>query len=371
MDKKQTNSLTSYEITFTLVGIAIGVYILSAAGDVTKDAQQDGWISMMLGSIYPLYVVLIGGYIIKNHTKDNILTLSKKYLGAILGNILNFIFLLQFIFYLTFMTATIITLLRTYQITLLSPIKTVFVTLSIAAYAASRGIKTIAKINVVVFYFIVLLVTSSFAALKYGSFLNIMPVGSSGITNIFKSASESVQSYFAIEILLLIHPFAQESKSIKTAALKAVLLVSIIYAWIVFITIYFLGIEVIPLSFWPSIMVFNSIHLPLINNFITIFMFLWTFIFLKSMANQYFIISFILKDFINISIKKICLIMFPPVIYLSLLFSREPKFSEYFNASAVYILVFNISYITIIALLIFSKQKRIKNSMKGVNKKTL
>lgn len=371
MDKKQINSLTSYEITFTIVGTVIGIYILSATSDVTKLAYQDGWISMLLGGIYPLYIVIIGSYIIKKHPKDNILTLSKKYLGSILGSTLNFIFLLQFILYLSSMVVSITGMIRPYNISYLTVLKTIFVIVTIACYAASKGIKVVAKINVIIFYIIFFLIIFSMAALKTGSILNIMPVGGSGVSNIFKGIVASFQSYNAIEILLLIHPFAKEGVSVKNAALKAVLLISIIYTWVTFITIYFLGIDLIPSAFWPSIIVFQSIHIPLINNFVTIFMVLWALVFFKSMTNQYFVIAFILKNFIKINIQKISFLIWPIVVYLSLLFSKEPKYSEYFNSLAVYILIFNISYVSIIGFLIFLKEKKIKNSYNELNKKTL
>jgi len=362
MDKKQSNSLTSYDITFILVGTVIGVYISSAAVNITKNAQQDGWISMLLGAIYPLYIVFIASYIIKKHPKDNILILSKRYLGNILGNILNIIFLTQFVFYIAFVTSSIIRTLRTYSITLLSPMKTALVLVVIAAFAASKGIKTVAKINIVVFYFILALAIFSMMALKEGNMLNVMPIGGAGAINILKGAEKSFYSYTSIEILLIIHPFAQENKVIKSAAFKAVFIICFIYTWIVFITIFYLGIEVINLSYWPSIMVLHSVHLPLINNFVTVFMLFWNMIFLKSITNQYYIITLILNDFTKINIKKICLFIWIPLVYLSLLFYREPKFSEYFSASAIYILIFNISYVTIIALLIFLNQKKIKKS---------
>lgn len=369
MDKKQINSLTSYEITFILVGTVIGVDLLSVSRDITKLSHQDGWISMLVGAIYPLYIVFIGNYIIKIHPKDNILILSKRYLGNILGNILNVIFLTQFVFYITFITSSIIRILRTYNITLLSAMKAGLVLVSIAAFTASKGIKTVAKINIVVFYLILALAIFSMMALTEGNILNVMPIGGAGVINILKGAEKSFYAYTSIEILLVIHPFVQERKIIKGAALKAVFIICLIYTWIVFISIFYLGIDVINLSYWPSLMVLHSVHLPLINNFTTIFMLFWNMIFLKSITNQYFIITLILNDFTKINMKKLCLFIFPLVIYFSLVFLNSDKFKEVFATSAVYFLIFNLSYVTILGILIFFKEKKINKSMK--HKKTL
>ena len=368
MDKKQINSLTSYEITFLLVGTVVGVDLLAVAGNVTKIAHQDGWISMIIGSIYPLYIVLVGSYIIKIHPKENILVLSKKYFGNIFGNILNFIFLLQFISYISYITSAIIDMLRTYNVTFLSPIKAAFVLVAIGAFAVSKGIKPVAKINLIVFSFILALALLSAMALNDGNILNTMPIGGVGIKNILRGAEKSFYSYTPIEILLLIHPYAQESKLVKNAAYKAVFIICALYTWIIFICIVYLGVEIISLSYWPSIMVLHSIHIPLINNFVTIFMLFWNMIFFKSITNQYFIITFILNDLTKVSIKKLCLFIWPMVVYFSLIFLNNKRVKELFQASAIYFLIFSVSYVTIIAIFIFFKQKSIKNSMKQISK---
>lgn len=364
MDKKQIDSLTSNEITCTLVGTVIGIYLLRAAGDVTAISQQDGWISMLLGGLYPLFVVLISTYIIKKHPRDNILILSKKYLGSFMGNILNLMFFIQFMLYLTFITASIINLLETYGISFLNPLKTVMLIVAIAAYTSSNGIKAVAKINIIVLYFLFFVILLLLTTLDEGSILNVMPFGGSGVSNILKGVTKSVQSYSTIEVILLMHPFARKNVSVKSAAFKAVLIICIIYTLVIFITIYYLGIELIPKAFWPSILVFHSIHIPLINNFVTVFMFIWSIIFLKSASNQYFFVTFIVGHYIKAKPQKICLFLFPIVVPIILLFSTNPKYGEYFSSLSSYIVIFNMLYISIIAFLIFLKEKKLKNSMK-------
>ena len=59
--------------------------------------------------------------------------------------------------------------------------------------------------------------------------------------------------------------------------------------------------------------------------------------------------------------------MWPAVVFMASLFSKDPKYAEYFSSVAIHIVIFNISYVTITALLIFFKQKRIKNSIKEAN----
>ena len=86
--------------------------------------------------------------------------------------------------------------------------------------------------------------------LKDGSFLNISPIFGTGIVNILKGSLDSVYDYSLLEIIFLIYPFINDSRKIKNSVLKAVGFTAIIYTWITFITIYYLGKDIIPKTIW-------------------------------------------------------------------------------------------------------------------------
>ena len=86
---KKNKQITSYQLFFILVGCVIGMSVTSLPADVVSIAKQDGWVSTIIGGIYPLYIVLIGGIIIRKYPDSNIMSLSKAYFGKIIGNILN------------------------------------------------------------------------------------------------------------------------------------------------------------------------------------------------------------------------------------------------------------------------------------------
>ncbi|MBU3114241.1 GerAB/ArcD/ProY family transporter [Clostridium lacusfryxellense] len=96
---KKNRLLTSVELFFILVGCIIGMSVTSLPANVVSIAKQDGWISTIIGAIYPLYIVLIGGIIIKKYPDSNIMNLSKAFFGKIVGNVLNLLFMFQFLFY--------------------------------------------------------------------------------------------------------------------------------------------------------------------------------------------------------------------------------------------------------------------------------
>ena len=62
MDKAKKNLLEESETTAILVGFIIGINILALPNGVVQDAKQAGWISVIVGGLYPLYIALLSIY---------------------------------------------------------------------------------------------------------------------------------------------------------------------------------------------------------------------------------------------------------------------------------------------------------------------
>ena len=280
--------MTTSELTFTLVGSVLGVALLSLPNDVIKYAKQDGWISCILGALYPTYMIFTADYMCKRFPKDNILKLSKRHLGGFLGTILNIIFISYFCFLATEIASSVSNVVRVHMTPFITNCKFLSVFFLAPAFIAYKGVKTLGKVNELFFYLTIAIVLIPIAVLKYGLLLNLMPVFGSGMINIIKSAGQSIYSYCGIEILFLIYPYLQNSKDLKRAGLKSVFILIFIYTWFTFTVIYYLGIDIIPKFLWSTIVTAEAIKLPIINNFRYIFMVLFSFIMLKSVANHYY-----------------------------------------------------------------------------------
>ncbi len=152
MNINRDNELTEMQFTLILIGSMMGVGILSLPNDVIKISKQDGWISVLLGSVYPLYIVFIANYLGKNYPKENMLMLSKKFFGKILGTILNLIFILHFIIISTKVASDVSNVLHIYVVQFLDKWSMLIVMYCIIAYAIYGGTKTVGKLNEIIFF---------------------------------------------------------------------------------------------------------------------------------------------------------------------------------------------------------------------------
>ena len=163
---KKQSYLTVSQFALIIFGSIVGVGILSLPNGVVKEAHQDGWISTLIGGIYPLYVVIIARYISKKFPNDSILILSKKYFGRILGSIFNLIFATYFIFIASMIASYYTNLMRNYIVGFLTPFKIIAILFICIIYAASRGLKVIGRISEISFYLTIILLLSPIPALR-------------------------------------------------------------------------------------------------------------------------------------------------------------------------------------------------------------
>lgn len=357
MDKDTDSLITSSELTTILVSVMLGVGVLSLANSVVKTAKQDGWICCILGAIYPLYMVFIASYLCKKSPKENVLALSKKCFGKILGTILNIVFLGFFLLIGSAVASGISNLLRIYMVTFLTNYQFLLMFLLIPAFIAYKGIKTLTRVSEVIFYLTLPLFIVPIAALKEGTILNVMPVFNSGLINILKASKETVYAYTGIEFIFLIYPYLQDGKNLKKSGIKSVIITMLIYTWFVFITIYYLGIDIIPKFIWSSVSVSEAVIIPIINNFRYIFMVLWSTILFRTIAIYYYGFTYGLSETIKkIKRKDFVLLVFALYIWISSIYGNPTLRGNILDKIIPLYSGFNLVYISIIALILAMKK---------------
>lgn len=357
MSDHADNLLTSSQLIHILVGILIGTSILYLPNSVIEISKQDAWISCILGAIYPLYLIFLANYMYKKYPKDNILVLSRKYFGRFLGTILNFIFSLYFLLSVTVVASGFANVFTIYATTFLKPTQIILVTLIVPAYISYKGIKPLGRICQLIFYLTFLLFLIPVSAIKYGLLLNIMPVFGSGITNILKGVKETAFSYSGMEFLFLIYPYYKNKKNFLKCSIIATSITLFVYTWLTFITIYYLGIDISPKFLWPVVTLSESIQIPIINSFRYIFICLWSLLILRCTTNFYYALSYGLSQIIkNINHQKFALLLYPLIFYLSTLLGPPTKRRSISGKLIPYSVLFNLIFISTIALLIRLKK---------------
>jgi len=349
MENKSNSVLTTNQTMAIIVGSMIGIGILSLPTDLTKIAENDGWIAVVIGSLYPFYIVLCAILIFKDNSyhNTNIVEISKNYFGKILGSVFSFVFAFQFFIYMIITTASMSNLLRVHLVLFLEQYKLAIPILLISVYAASKGIKALGIINQIIFYTAIPLILITFLAIKRGNILNIQPILGAPFSSILKASIETVYSFLGIEFIFLIVPLMKYKNKIKSSFLKSILIVIIVYIWLNFISIYYLGPDVAKNLYWPTLSIAETIYVPGISDFKFVFLSLWISIIIQTIANQnyffYYSLTIIFKK-INSNIIYIIVFILSVIIVNRLCsFIAVSKINKYIN---IFYLIFNLIFIT-------------------------
>ncbi len=349
--------LTVSQFIFIIFGCIVGVGLLSLPNGSVEVAHQDGWISTLIGGIYPLYVVLIARYISKKFPDDTILTLSKRYFGKFIGSILNLIFATYFIFFATMISSYYSNLMRSYSIGFLSSFKVIAILFILIIYVSSRDLKVLGVLSEICFSLTAILILSPIAALKFPNMTNIHPVFGSGFSSIAKGSMKSAFAYSGAEIILLIYPFLKKKEKMLISSLISVAFVVVMYVWCVFVTTYYLGPDIVEKSHWSFLLVTGSVTISVINNFRYVFMFLWSLIAFKSISINSYASIYILKDITpKIKMKQLCFFMYPLFVFITLKYGNEISRVPISENITKYYVLFNLSYMTVIAILVLLKR---------------
>ncbi|WP_032123276.1 GerAB/ArcD/ProY family transporter [Clostridium amazonitimonense] len=363
---KEAELLNSSDVTSFLICSLIGVELIRLSYTVATITQQDGWLPVILGSIYPLYIILLCNYIAKKFPCHDLIDISKILFGKVLGSILVLIFCIQFILYIPQMISDVISINYVYISPHLSPTKISIITTLIVFYSATRGLKVLCKASAPIVILTLLLTIFVSLPIKRGSILNLMPILSTAkISKILEASINTSYSYTTIELILLIHPFVKNKKNLKRDSLISLLVVTIMYTWTVVINLYLFGTETIIKTNWPLVFNSESLITSAIISFRYIFLFLWSPNAYIAMSIEYYILSYIVSKTFNFSIKKVSIVLLPIFIVASVLMYNLKMLNFTKTFAVPYLVIFNIAYITSLTIFTYikSKKNRLQNSL--------
>lgn len=357
MNERKKEFITESQMRKFLIGSSLGAEILYLPNELIKSGKQSSYIFVIIGLIYPVFIVLSANYMCKYYPNQNILKLSKRFLGKLLGTFFNILFLTQFLFYIITRSVQLSNMVQVHVVYFLNTEAIIGIIIVICCYCSYKGIRSIFRVNEIVL-FLYLMIFVPAGALTYGSILNLLPAFSIDSSNLIYGIFTSFASYFGIEVILIFYPFMEDKSKVKKAGIEAALFTGIILTWFVFITIYYLGIDIIPDYLWSFIQTTKALRIATIKNFVFIFVFFWTIIVIRSIVNIYYTSIFILENLISrIKREAYSFLLIPIVFILSIKFKNETLIRNMLSMSHYFIIIFNMLFVSVITLLVYKEGK--------------
>jgi spore germination protein len=345
--------MSASEFSQIIISSILGVGILYIPNGLIKYANQDAWIACIIGAVYPFYMLIIAKYMCSKHPEENILMLSRRYFGTIIGNLFNIVYVSYFIFVFASEVNGFKNAFYTYVTYFIDDFKIILVTLLATGYLVYKGLKPLARVNEIIFYTTIILIVLPSGALINGSIYNIKPTFDISIIDLLKASKETTFFYAGIETIFLFYPFLDKKDKMFKYGAISIIFIAIVYVWTVFLTIFYFGIDISPKYLWPVVALTDAINIPIINSFRYIFLSLWSLIIFKCIAVFYYSVCYGINQITNkISIQKLTVIIYPLIAYMALKFGNPIERRELTGSIMPIYVLFNLFFVTVTAIII-------------------
>ena len=353
-----SNKITQNQYRSIVEGSMVALGILTLSRNVTKYAYQEAWISVIIGGIYPIIVILLATFIDKKMNGYSFEKINNNIYGKFLSKIILIAFSIEFIFYEAAIIAGFTNITKFLIVPFISHYIIIVVVFLITLYTTINGLTLIGRLSEIVFYFLIVLVGMMITLSVKGSIINVKPFFTS-FNNIFSAMPNSLYSYSGVELSYIVISFITNKTNPKKAGLQAVLFIIFTYASNVFAVIYSLGWEIASKNSYPILYLASTIQVPLIENFRTILMIIWSFVVFRILGCYLFGAGYCLSKAFNMKYNISLVITLILAVVLSLFMIPEYNRVNIIDKFISYAVGFGLLWGIITSIIIVIKKKHI------------
>ena len=218
--KMQSNdefTITSKQLTFIIIGTMLGTGIMNLPRLAAKDAGQDAWFAVILGSLFPLASLSLIRFLYKNNS-TGFVNVCRKVSGGFLGSIFSAMLALYSIFAAAIFLRNFIELASMFLLIETPIFVQMVLMLAACAYLALGNAKILGRVNEFFFYVLFPLFLFSLpAVVKNFDIRNLMPVFNHKISD-YASGLQLDLPFPGLSFILFSIPMYQEKKKLIVQA---------------------------------------------------------------------------------------------------------------------------------------------------------
>lgn len=295
--------ITSKQLIFIIIGCILGFGFLVLPREISAVAQQDAWISLIIGSFIPLvslFLIAKLGSVLPDLT---VVEICHMLLGRVMGFLLSIVVIIYFLN----LAAVVLRGMTEVTSTFMLPQTPRFIIGGLFCvaiwYSAKRGLKVLGRLNEILFYVFLLGLPFVFPPLIHADATNLMPVLAEP-GGILKGAVKTMFALSGTEILLVVYPMITKKEEIIKAGLTAIGIILMVFLLVIFICLLVFGSEALQYEMFPVITLLKTHEIPIFQRSELFFLILLTGFGIKPAVNFIFGSAFSLVQLFRLNVKK-------------------------------------------------------------------
>ncbi len=223
---QEKGRISALQLGFLIVTFVIATSDVFLPGFVYEEAAQDSWLSVLIGTAASILLVLVFLQLGLDHPDRTFIQYTCDILGKPLGKAAGLFYVYFFINLCEAVTRELSEIL----VIAFNPVAPIFVynlvTLLVAAYAVSRGLEVIARVNQILLPAgITILVLITFVNLPNMDLVNYMPVLAAGLAPPLRGSvliqAWILESFFILQLI----PYVKEKNKIRKYTIFSILII--------------------------------------------------------------------------------------------------------------------------------------------------
>ncbi|KUO70967.1 MAG: hypothetical protein APF77_14115 [Clostridia bacterium BRH_c25] len=305
MEIKSGSSITSKQLIFIMIGTMLGSGILSLPRLAAKEAGQDAWLAVILGSMFPLASLSLIRLLYKKNDAASFVEICRKVGGRWLGSLFSIILALYSVLTASVLLRVFIEVISMFLLNDTPMLAKLVLMLSVCAYLASTNAKVIGRLNEFLFYVLLPIVFFSLPAIvKNSDIRNLMPVLNFEVSDYARAALTTGFAFSGFELYIVFHPYVLKEKEAYGASLYALLITLVIYLYFVIGVISVFGSELTQKFTWPTLRVLATAEVPILERIEFLFIQAWIGVSFRPISIQYFCASHIIAELLKLKSQK-------------------------------------------------------------------
>jgi len=260
MDRK----INIFQLRGLYITATIGIGLITLPRVLVQETSTTSWLPMIIGTSI---IIVIAYFILKLLSlfpRKNIFEISKIILGKYIAIVISLIFIAYFMLVASSTTRFTSDVVNIWMLPLTPVIILILTFLTIASYACSREIESLARFCTT---FLFLNILSIVLVLIFTVFnlrlYNIQPFFHTNVKHLFEGTKASLLSLLGIETLFIFHKFINKENKVKSTIYKSIILIGFLYTLLVEFTIGYFGIDQIKILIFPVLSLFKTVEVQL------------------------------------------------------------------------------------------------------------
>ncbi|MDF2904590.1 MAG: spore germination protein [Bacillus sp. (in: firmicutes)] len=291
--------ISPFLVYYLIIGMQIGIGVLSYQRIIAKDAGYDAWISVLVSGLI-VHVILWMMYKIVETAEGDLFHANQYIFGKILGKIISTIFIGYFCLYATTVLRSFIEVIQVWMFPEISIFWFSFAFLLLCIYIVFDGFRTVTGIAFFGFVLPAYLIFTFSYTIRFSDFTNIQPILDHSFKDMRNAFFHMSLTYTGYETLLFIYPFIKDPNKSKKWAHLSVLTTTIFYTILTLITFAYFSEKQLQETIWPTLNMWKIVELPFVARFEYVGIANWNIIVLPNVCISLWIAGRLCKQIFHI-----------------------------------------------------------------------